>query len=144
LWNFRKGTLRGDRPHQWKIYGSYDLNWNASVGAFFIYQSGQPWEAWDVEIYREFTGSSSDTSRYAEPAGSRRSQSHHQLDLNYTQNFYFGGGDRYNIQLRADLFNVFNRQTGYNFQPKVNSAGFGVPRSFYNPRRLQLQAAFVF
>ena len=90
------------------------------------------------------TSSSSDTSRYAEPAGSRRTKSHAQLDLNYTQNFYLGSGGRYNIQLRADLFNVFDSQTGYDIQPKVNSAGFGDPRRWFNPRRLQLLAKFIF
>lgn len=144
LWNYRNGTLRGDRPHQFKVYGSYLMPWNATVGAYFVYQSGQPWEAWDVEVYRQYTSSSSDTSRYAEKAGSRRTDSHNQLDLNYTQNFYFGGDGRYAIQLRADLFNVFDNQTGYNIQNKVNSAGFGDPRSYYNPRRLQLMAKFIF
>lgn len=144
LWNFRDGTLRGDRPHQFKMYGSYLVPWNASFGAYFVYQSGQPWEAWDVEVYRHLTSSTSDTSRFAEPAGSRRTKEHAQLDLNYTQNFYFGGDGRYNLQLRADLFNVFNSQTGYNIQNKVNSAGFGDPRDFFNPRRLQLLAKFMF
>jgi hypothetical protein len=144
LWNFRKGTLRGDRPHQFKLYGSYLLPWNASFGAYFVMQSGQPWEAWDVEIYRQYTSSTSDTSRYAEPAGSRRTSSHTQLDLNYTQNFYFGGDDRYNLQFRADLFNVFDRQDGYDIQNKVNSAGFGDPRDYFNPRRIQLLAKFIF
>ena len=46
LWNFRDGRLRGDRPHMLKLYGYYQLNWNASVGAFAFAQSGQPWEAW--------------------------------------------------------------------------------------------------
>jgi len=144
LWDFKHGTMRGDRPHQFKVFGFYELNWNASVGGLFIYQSGQPWETWDVEIYRDLTGSSSDTNRYAEPAGSRRTSSHHQLDLNYTQNFYFGSADRYTVQLRADLFNVYDNQTGYNIQNKANSALFGTPRSFYNPRRLQLMAKFLF
>ena len=52
LWDNKDGTLRGDRPHQFKMYGYYDLKWNAGIGAYFVYQSGQPWEAWDVEVYR--------------------------------------------------------------------------------------------
>ena len=142
LWNFRDGTLRGDRPHVFKAYGYYKLDWNAQVGAFVLFQSGQPWEAWDVEIYREFTRSTSDTSRFAEPAGSRRSSSHYQLDLNYTQNIKVFKG--HYIQLRADLFNVFNKQTGYNIQNRVNSARFGTPRSFFLPRRLQLAVSYRF
>jgi hypothetical protein len=144
LWDLKHGTLRGDRPHQFKVYGFYELGWNASVGGYFVFQSGQPWEAWDVEVYRHLTTSSSDTIRYAEKAGSNRTGSHAQLDLNYTQNFYLGSGGRYNIQLRADLFNVFDSQTGYDIQPKVNSAGFGDPRKWFNPRRLQLLAKFMF
>jgi hypothetical protein len=142
LWDFREGNLRGDRRNQLKAYGSYRLDWNASVGAYAVYQSGQPWEAWNVEVYRNLTGSTSDTSRFAEPAGSRTTASHTQLDLNYTQNFKLGG--RYNIQLRADVYNVFDNQTGYNIQNKVNSAGFGEPRSFFNPRRFQLAVKFQF
>jgi hypothetical protein len=144
LWNFKDGTLRGDRPHQFKMYGYYDLPWNAGVGAYLIYQSGQPWEAWDYKVYSYLTGSTSDTIRYAEPAGSRRTSAHTQLDLNYTQNFYFGGDGRYNIQLRADVFNVFNSQTAYNIDPRVNGGHFGEPRSWFNPRRIQLMAKFIF
>jgi len=142
LWDFKYGNLRGDRRHQLKVYGFYRLAWNASVGAFAVYQSGQPWEIWNVEVYRDLTGSTSDTNRYAEPAGSRTTSDHYQLDLNYTQNFPLRS--RYNIQLRADLFNVFDKQTGYNIQNRANSAGFGNARSFYTPRRLQLALKFQF
>jgi carboxypeptidase family protein len=142
LWDFRDGNLRGDRRHMFKVYGSYQLDWDAHAGAFFVYQSGQPWEAWDVEVYRNLTGSSSDTSRYAEPAGSRTTPTHWQLDLNYTQNFQVF--EDQNIQLRVDVYNVFDKQTGYNIQNKVNSAGFGIPRDFYNPRRIQLLVKYQF
>jgi len=136
LWNFREGNLRGDRRHMLKAYGYYEFNWNGRAGAYMVYQSGQPWEAWDVEVYRHLTASTIDTTRYAEPAGSRTTGSHWQLDLNYTHNFSFFGDT--NLQLRADLFNVFDRQTGYDYESRVNSAGFGDPRRFFNPRRLQL------
>jgi hypothetical protein len=142
LWNFRDGDLRGDRPHMLKLYGFYQLNWNATAGAFVVAQSGQPWEIWSFEPYIALTTSTSDASRYAEPAGSRRSDAHAQLDLNYTQNFRFGS--RYNIQIAADLFNVFDKQTGYSIQPAFHAADFQEPRLFYDPRRFQLAARFQF
>jgi hypothetical protein len=143
LWNNRYGYLRGDRRNQFKVFGYYNLPWNATAGGFFVYQDGQPWEAWDYRaIASQYTGSTSDTSRYAEPAGSRRTDEHYQLDLNYTQFFNFGS--RYRIRLTADLFNLFDNQTGYNIQNKVNSARFGEPRDFFNPRRLQLAVGFEF
>ena len=141
LWDKKYGNLRGDRRHQLKVYGSYDLAWKATVGAYAIYQSGQPWETWDVEVYRSLTTSTSDVNRNAEPAGSNTTDAHYQIDLNYTQNFSFG---RYNVQLRADLFNATNKQTGYNIQNQKSLAGFGTPRTFYDPRRLQLGVKFEF
>ena len=140
VWDMKDGTLRGDRPHLFKIYGYYELPWEARMGFYALYQSGQPWETWDGAVY----GFSSDTIRYAEPAGSRRSDAHYQLDLNYTQNFWFGSNKRYGLQLRADLYNVFDNQTGYNINPVLDSAGYGLPRNYYNPRRLQLLAKFMF
>jgi hypothetical protein len=142
LWDFRDGRLRGDRPHLLKLYGYYALDWNATVGSYIIAQSGQPWEAWSFEPYRAFTSNTSDTSRYAEDAGSRRAPTHFQIDLNYTQNFRLR--DRYTIQATADLFNVFDKQTGYNFQPGRSNSAFGQPRSYFDPRRLQLAVKFLF
>lgn len=141
VWDFRYGRLRGDRPHLAKLYGSYELPWNASFGAYTIFQSGHPWEMWSYEPYIPLTNSTSDSSRYAEPAGRRRTPDHYQLDVNYTQNIGFGG---YNVQFAADVFNVFNKQTGYNPQPAVHAVNFGEFRSFYNPRRIQLAARFLF
>jgi hypothetical protein len=142
LWNFRDGDLRGDRPHMFKLYGYYMLNWRASAGAFFVAQSGQPWEAWSYEPYIALTTSTSDTSRYAEPAGSHRSPSHWQLDLNYTQNIKLPG--TLNLQLVADLYNVFDKQTGYSYQPSVHSAVFGQPRLYFDPRIFQAAARIQF
>ena len=86
----------------------------------------------DGEVY----GYSSSTIRYAEPAGSRREPSHWQLDLSYSQNFEVIEG--YDLQFRADIFNLFDKQTGYDFNPYASSDNFGKPTRLYNPRRLQL------
>jgi hypothetical protein len=142
LWNFKDGTLRGDRPQMLKLYGYYALTWNATVGALAVAQSGQPWEAWSYEPYISLTTNTSDTARYAEPAGSRRSPAHYQLDLNYTQNLR--ARQRFNVQIAADLYNVFNKQTGYNYQPAVHTALFGTPRSYFDPRAFQIAVRFQF
>lgn len=147
VWDLKEGNLRGDRRHMLKVYGYYLLPWDASVGGYLVYQSGQPWETWDVEFYRALltatgSGSTSNTIRYSEPAGSRTTDAHYQLDLNYTQNFAFGGD--HNIQLRADIFNVFDNQTGYSIQSNVNGSNYGLPTDFFNPRRIQLAVKYQF
>ena len=142
LWNFRDGRLRGDLPHMLKVYGYHALPWNANIGVFAFAQSGHPWEAWSYEPYIALTNNTSDTARLAEPAGSRRTDAHYQLDLNYTQNVNLGG--RLSLQLSADVFNVFNNQTGYSPQPSVHNSTFGQSRTFWDPRRLQLAARLLF
>jgi len=142
LWNMKDGDLHGDRPNVLKLYGAYQLGWHAQAGAFIIAESGTPWEAWNYQLYSNLTTSTSDTIRYAEPAGSRRTDGHFQLDLDYTQNFPLGG--HYNAQLVVDLFNVFNSQTGYNIQQSVHNSLFGQPQNYWDPRRLQIAFRFQF
>ncbi|MEO8191682.1 MAG: TonB-dependent receptor [Acidobacteriota bacterium] len=142
LWNLKDGTLRGDRPHLLKLYGARQLPWNASTGFFFVFQSGQPWEIQSYEPYRSLTTSTSDSDRFAEQAGSRRTSSHWQLDLNYTQSINLTS--LFTFQVVADVFNVFDQQTGYNIDPAFHSSTFAQPRNYFNPRRLQLAARFLF
>jgi hypothetical protein len=42
------------------------------------------------------------------------------------------------------VFNVFDKQTGYSFQPAVHNSEFGQPRSYFDPRRFQLAARLRF
>jgi hypothetical protein len=125
-----------------KVYGGYTLNWNATIGAYAVAQSGQPWETHSYLPYAALTASTSNTDRYSEPAGSRRSLSQYQLDLNYTQQFPLMKEHR--AVITAYLFNVFNSQTGYDIQPNFNAAGYGQPIRFLDPRRLEVTFKFVF
>jgi hypothetical protein len=104
-----------------KLYGTYYLPWNASVGGFGVFQSGQPYQLESVLPYRALTGSANDTDRYAEPAGRRRTPSQTDLDLDYTQTIGLTHG--LNFQLAFDVFNVLNRQTGYNYEERVGGLG---------------------
>jgi hypothetical protein len=142
LWNFRLGDLRGDRPHLFKVYGFRALPWSATAGAYFVAQSGQPWETMSYEPYISLTTNTNDSARHAEPAGSHRTDAHWQLDLNYTQTVRLK--QRYSAQVVMDLFNVANKQTGYNIEPRVHTAGFGTPRNFFDPRRFQIAFRFLF
>ncbi len=143
LWDNKLGDLHGDRRHMVKAYGTYQMPWNGSLGFYAVYQSGQPWEATNRLAYpTSIIGTStSDTVRYAEPAGSRVTPNHYQMDLNYSQVLHVS---RYRITLVADLYNIGNKQTGYNFQPSQNSAAFGVAQSYWEPRKLQLTAKIGF
>lgn len=143
VWNFRDGNLKGDRRHKLKTYGYYKFDFDATAGAYVIYQSGQPWEAWNVEYYWGQHKWNSDFQRFGEPAGSRTTDAHWQLDLNYTQNFRVA--DSQNIQLRLDLYNALDNQTGYHPEPdQRDESTFGDPQRYYKPRRLQLAVKYQF
>ncbi|MFC7003034.1 carboxypeptidase regulatory-like domain-containing protein [Pseudobowmanella zhangzhouensis] len=131
LWgSLTSGDLRADRTWQLKSFGAYELPWNASLGYLAYYQSGHTWEhQWA-------------STQYLEPRGSRRTPSHMQLDLNYTQNIDISEG--YALKLRLDVFNVFDKQTGYNPEPRYNSSALGEYRSHENPRRVQATVSFSF
>ncbi len=121
LWNLKYGDLRGDRRHLVKLRGVYQFPWRATVGAFGVYQSGQPYQLESSLPYRALGAGSSDTNEYAEPAGSRRSPSSYDIDLDYTQNFPLVRG--INLQLAFDVFNVTNNQVGYNYETRVGTLG---------------------
>jgi hypothetical protein len=143
LWDFREGDLRGDRRHMAKLYGYYTLPWNGVIGAYAFAQSGQPWETWSYEPYIALTTNTSDASRYAEPAGSRHTNPHAQLDLKYVQNVPLAA--RLHLQVDADLFNVFNGQTGYNPQAAFHTGpAYALSRNFFDPRRFQIAARLRF
>ena len=121
LWDNKQGDLHGDRPNLFKVSGIRYLHWKASAGFFFVFQSGSPWESTNYEIYKPLVGSStSDTNRYGEPAGSRRTDSHYQLDLNYSQDIKIdrtpeaaAGGERVQPLQQADALQL---------QPSVHSS----------------------
>jgi hypothetical protein len=119
LWDYKYGDLRGDRRHVAKLTSTYALPWRATAGAFAVYQSGQPYQLESVLPYRSATASTSDTNRYAEPAGRRRSPSHHQLDLKYTQDVFSWRGA--SLQVVADLFNAFDKQTGFDYETRIGT-----------------------
>ncbi len=166
VWNNKYGDLRGDRRNILKAYGSYAFPWKGTVGAFFSYQSGQPYQIESYLPYSSITTSTSDTIRFAEPAGRRRTPSYNQTDLKYTQSLGMPRG--LNLQLVLDWFNVMNHQTGYNYESRVGTIGTcdptksatcfytGLtgaqaylktapsPNSFYAPRRFQIAARLLF
>jgi len=149
-----------------KLYGAYTLPWNATTGAFFLYQSGQPYQIEAYQPYSTYTTSTSDTARFAEPAGRRRTPSYNQTDLNYTQSF--GAYRGINLQVVVDWFNVMNHQTGYDYDSRANTIGLcdptksatcystgllgsiaylaaaPAPTRYYAPRRFQVAARLLF
>ena len=111
------------------------LPWNGSVGVYVVVQSGQPWEAWSYEPYRSLTTSTSDTNRYAEPAGlatigvslADRPQLHAEFQAE---------GRASTSSSPRTCFNVFNKQTGYNIEPRVHNSDLRTAADVLRPAAL--------
>ena len=74
--------------------------------------------------------------------GAVRGTSYWNLDTSLAKNFKMM--ERVSLQVRADMFNIFNH-TGYNaFTSSINSANFGRFTSFYPSRQMQLNARLQF
>jgi hypothetical protein len=147
VWDNKYGNLTGDRRHQVKFYGTCLLPWRAKLGVFAVYQSGQPWQYASYSPYLALITASgstsrSDTDRYMEPAGSHRTAPHYQVDLNYTQVFWKQGA--LSLSGLMDVFNVFNRQTGYAIQSSMHLTAPGTPQAFFAPRRTQVGLKFIY
>lgn len=147
VWDNKYGNLAGDQRHKIKLFGSYNFPWNGKLGIYGVYQTGQHWQRTDYKVYQALitaTGSSStsDTARYAEPAGSRVNPTHYQMDISYTQTFW--QQKRMGVSATVDLFNVFNRQTVTSYNQSANGGAFGYAQTYMLPRRTQLGVKFWF
>ena len=76
-----------------------------------------------------------------DPPGTHRLGHAWWLDLRLIKDFSIGDTE---LSVIVDAFNVTNNQTGYNIQNKFNSAGYGDPRSYFDPRRFQVMAKIEF
>lgn len=123
----RYGRLTQDRPHVFKLMGSYDLPVGFQVGGFFRIQSGAPWEA------RGYTPSGV-VYRYLEPAGSNRLPTETSFDLLAAWNHAFANG--MSLRLEGRVQNLFNSQTveSVNRLQYLDSYKDGVPTSQLGPQ----------
>lgn len=136
----RDGILAGDHTHVLKLYGSYQVIRNATLGGYLRIQSGQPYEA---RGFGDYAGS----NLFIERSGSRRTPTWTNFDLlaSYAIPIQFLA-----VRLEGRLLNVFNTQTVLTVDNRKLLSGqavnpnFETPTSFANPRRFNLTAVISF
>jgi hypothetical protein len=149
----RYGPLFEDRPHVFKVFGSYDLTDRAMVSGYLRVQSGTPWAARG----RDWAGAS---LNFLEPAGSHRNPVWTNLDV--LGRYRLPAPGRLHASLELRLLNVFDTQTRLStdaqqfldlrkltaepyFAPYLQpNPFFGTGNAFAPPRRLHLAAVFSF
>ncbi|HEX8493811.1 MAG TPA: TonB-dependent receptor [Pyrinomonadaceae bacterium] len=138
LLNNSYGRLPNDRPHQFKLDGSYRTPWKLLVGASFRAQSGIPFNAAIPDpagIYGNNEGFLVPRGTAINPVtGKTRSPTTYNLDLNAYYPIQFG--ENRQLRFTADWFNVFNSQRAIveDITLRINSGISGANNiQFFNP-----------
>ena len=149
----RFGPLFEDRPHVFKVFGTFAATSRLTGSGYLRVQSGSPWAARG----RDMPGT---TLNYLEPAGTHRNPTWTNLDL--MASYRLPAGSRATMTLEARLLNLFDNQTrlsteGLQFldlrssttppyiQPYLQpNPFFGLGNAFTPPRRLYLGAGVSF
>ena len=137
LWDSKDGTLRGDRPHMFKVSATTRCH-----GRRRSARSRSRSQAALGRMERRAYRALSDEHRCNQSLRRARWHpphvQHHQLDLKHIQNFPLRQlSSRANLQLVFDVYNVFDNQTAYNFQPSTINPAFNTPRSHFDPARFR-------
>jgi len=148
------GLLPNDRKHQLKVYGFYEVMSQIMVGGNFLAASGRPRSCIGTSPrpgtspgYTNasfWCGGATLAQNVLTPRGTLgRLPSDFRLDANvaYKPDFVKG------LQLRMDVFNVFNRQTVQNVTEAYNSSTnisslYQTPLSYTEPRSLRFTVTY--
>ena len=149
----RFGPLFEDRPHVFKVFGTFAATRRLTASGYLRVQSGSPWAARG----RDVPGG---TLNYLEPAGSHRNPTWTNLDL--MASYRLAGLGRAAVTLEGRFLNVFDNQTRLStdaqqfldlrtsavppyIQPYLlPNPLFGLGNAFAPPRRLYLGAGVSF
>ncbi|MFN2454718.1 MAG: carboxypeptidase regulatory-like domain-containing protein [Pyrinomonadaceae bacterium] len=126
------GLLPTDRPHVFKFYGAYTLDWTEQLGfgrnnstefsAFTTAESGIP-------LTTRFTFLNVDNQILSGRGDLGRTEKFTQTDLALRHKYRFGSNERLTMSFDFDVLNVFNESNVLavfeNIQPAVNVSGSG-------------------
>jgi hypothetical protein len=148
------GLLPNDRKHQFKVYGFYEVSKEVMVGGNFLAASGRPRSCIGTSPLNDgspgytnaafYCGGTTVDQNVLTPRGTLgRLPSDIRLDANvaYKPDFVKG------LQLRLDVFNVFNKQTVQNVTEAYNSSTnvsslYGTPLSYTAPRSMRFTVTY--
>jgi hypothetical protein len=137
---YRRGLLEHQRPHYFKLQGTYLAPWGFSVSANFQYFSGEPFTRQLRSVEAGLSLYQGSVRRNAEPRGSSKTTAGSLLDLRIQKDIRLPFGM---IELIADLFNVFNsnRYTSYGTRTNID---YMEPLTMTPPRVIRLGIAVKF
>jgi hypothetical protein len=137
-----KGPLNLDRRWSLKMSGVYDFPLGIMASANLIYQQGRPRISF-VRVYDLDQRPGSYYAIIAEPKGTERFPGQLMVDMRIQKSFAIG--QKFQLQLFADIFNLFNGGAYYEYRDyNLWSESSGIPSEMARPRRVQVGAKVKF
>ena len=150
-----EGPIYNDRPHQFKLTGSYILGYDIYVGANYRFQNGPPINR-QISAPLSFGGGS--TTFNIDPQGTDRLPSLQTMDLRVAKTLKVGG--KRTVEVDLDISNLTNADTAWEFRSLtgrlnvrksgdpngeiINIQQYLSPTQILGPRIVQLGFAFRF
>ena len=132
-----EGLLNGDRKYIFKMQGQYQLPWDMLLSGNYQWMTGRPY-APQLTLTDILNQTQAPTIFTQSRDGSLRTSNINLLDLRIQKTFPISG-DRWNIAITGDIFNVFNSAAFYDISTTLqDSENFGVGSQFVLPRRLMI------
>jgi hypothetical protein len=126
-----------DRPHLFKLTGSYAFNFGLNIGAFLRYQSGQPLTRY-IESQRRMNQGW--VVNKIEPRGSQRLPAVRTIDLRIGQRFTLGPTE---LEIMIDGFNLTNENTVLDMGDELYG-DYGTIYEILGPRIFRIGAKISF
>jgi outer membrane receptor protein involved in Fe transport len=137
-----KGALNFDRRWSLKVSGVYEFPLGILASANIICQQGRP-RIHFVRVYELDQMPGSYYAIIAEPKGTERYSDQLMVDFRVQKSFELG--KTFQLQLFADIFNLFNDDTYYAYRDyNLWAEYYDVPSEMARPRRIQVGAKFQF
>ncbi len=145
------GPLPNDRPHQLKLWGSYNVTNSLNLGAGFWASSGRPLTPFAADPVLNRAGDIPEAPRGSgietEDGFMTRTPSNWSFDIHADYGFALGSG---RLILVADIFNIFNPQDAIDYDQnteirfRVDNPDFGRRILYQNPRSVRLGVRYDF
>jgi hypothetical protein len=145
------GPLPNDRPHQFKLLGSYNVTRSLNLGAGFWASSGRPLTPFAADPVLGRAGDIPESPRGAgietEDGFKTRTPTSWSFDIHADYGFALGPG---RLVLVVDIFNIFDSQDPIDYdqntelRPQIDNPDFGRRTLYQNPRSARLGVRFDF
>jgi hypothetical protein len=145
------GPLPNDRPHQLKLWGSYNVAEALNLGAGLWATSGRPLTPFAADPVLGRAGDIPEAPRgtgiETEDGFKARTPAHWSFDIHADYGFTLGGG---RLVLAIDIFNLLNARDPIDYdqnteiRPQVDNPDFGRRILYQNPRSVRLGLRFDF